>query len=546
MEIRPVLGYNFTMKKQKIIIENTPDYSDLSKDELLEKVKSLHIKNKELEVELNWFHEQLKEKSRILFGQSSEKTPREQLNFFNEAEAAGDENKKEPQMEDITYRRRKKKKGKREQDLSSLPQETVIHEFKESECNCPKCNGNLEEIGDEERHSLEYIPASFKHIREITIKYICRDCEKNDETTIVRAKAPKLLIPGSIATASLVSGIINGKYVNAMPLYRQEKEFKRNGIFIGRQNMANWVILCAERHFKKIYERMRISLLSRDILAADETTTQVLKEPGRKATTKSFMWLYRTVGKEKPVILFDYQKTRGKEHPKNFLGDFKGYLQCDGYQSYHCLSKDIIIVGCFAHSRRRFEGAWKMIPEKGREDSQAHVGLQYCNTLFSIERQIKDLSLDEIQKARQERSKPILEEFHAWLEKTKPLVPEKSKIGDAISYTLNQWKYLVNYLLDPGLNISNNETEGKIRAYVIPRKNFLFHDTMKGASSSATVFSLVETAKANNLNPYEYIKYLLGIMPRIDFENNPDEIENLLPWSDKIPQKCISLEKNLD
>jgi len=534
------------MKKKEIHIENTQDYSNLSKEELLGVVKSLNIKNIELKAQNDWFHEQLKDSIRHRFGQSSEKIPTEQLNFFNEAEAASDEKIKEPQMKDITYRRRKKQKGKRENDLSSLPEVPVINRLDESECNCPNCSGKLEEFGKEERHLLEYIPASFKHIREITMKYICRDCEKNDETTIIRANAPKPLISGSIATPSLVAGIINGKYVNAMPLYRQEKEFKRNGIFINRQNMANWVIICAERYLKSIYERMRTSLLSREILAADETTTQVLKEPGRKATTKSFMWLYRTVGEQKPVVIFDYQQTRQQEHPRNFLGDFKGYLHCDGYQCYHGLSEDIVIVGCHAHSRRRFESAWKMIPENARKDSQAHIGLGFCNKLFKIEREIKDLSLDEIQKTRQERSKPVLEEFYAWLQETKPLVPEKSKIGDAISYTLNQWKYLVNYLLDPRLELSNNGTERCVKSYIIPRKNFLFHDTMKGASSSATVFSIVETAKANNLRPYEYIKFLLENISKVDFENNPDEIDNLLPWSPSIPEYCISMENKFD
>ncbi len=356
---------------KKLINKN----SNTSKEELLGLIETLQtrvqeqlteIKQKEITIKeqackIQWFYEQIRDNNRRLYGQSSEQVAPEQLNFFNEAEAISNEKLKEPEIEEITYRR-KKKKGKREIDLSALPEEVIVYELDESECNCPNCSGTLEKFGQEERHTLEYIPASFKHIREITVKYICRECQKNDETTIVRAKAPKALITGSIASPSLVAGVMNGKYVNAMPLYRQEKEFKRNGIFINRQNMANWVILCANRYFETIYERMRESLLTRDVLAADETTPQVLKEPDRKPSTDSYMWVYRTVEKEKPVVLFDYQMTRAKKHPENFLGDFKGYLHCDGYQCYHALSKDIIIVGCFSHVRRYFETAWKLIP----------------------------------------------------------------------------------------------------------------------------------------------------------------------------------------
>ena len=528
------------MKYEQKPDKNSIDLNELSKEELIHKLLVSDKKIDELEKQINWMNEQLILSKKKIFGTSSEKTQSpNQMSFFNEAESDSDPKIPEPQIEEVTYRRRKKK-GKREADLEALPLEVITYELPLSECVCPVCEESLHKMSKEVRTELVYVPASFKRIQHERFIYACRECQKNKESTpIIKAKAPAAMIKNSIASASLVSGIINGKYVNSLPLYRQEKEFKRYGIFVSRQNMANWIIRCANDYFTPLYNLMRMELLSRDILHADETTTQVLKEPDRKPTTKSYMWLYRTRPEHKPVVLFEYQMTREAKHPKTFLQNYKGYLQVDGYSSYHSLSEDIIIVGCFAHSRRRFDEALQVIPENDRAGSKSQEGMQFCNALFEIEREIKDLADDKKQQIRTDRSQPLLDQFHNWLVTTQSEVLPKSKIGQAIYYALEQWQYLKNYMLDSRLEISNNLAERSIRPFCVGRKNHLFSDTQNGAYASAVIYSLVETAKENNLKPYEYFNYLLSNMPDSDFRENPERLQDFLPWSDKIPEICV-------
>ena len=308
------------MKNNQPIGKNPNNLNELSKDELIEKLLASDKKIDLLEKQINWMNEQLILSKRKLFGTSNEKTETpEQISLFNEAESCSDPKIPEPQIEEITYRRRKSK-GKRETDLSSLPVETVQYELPEAERVCPQCSGTLHQMSKEVRTELVYIPASFKRIEHEAFIYSCRACQKNEtKTPVVKASAPRALIKGSLASASLVAGIMNGKYVNGLPLNRQEKEFKRYGIFINRQSMANWVIRCAKDYFQPLYERMKQELLSRDILHADETVCQVLKEPDRKPTSNSYMWLYRTRPEYHPVVLFEYQMTRAAVHPKSFL-----------------------------------------------------------------------------------------------------------------------------------------------------------------------------------------------------------------------------------
>ena len=555
MDFPGVFWYSFSMRKAGGNPKSDTDLSGLSREELLEKYLQLQdlTRQKEtleetclqlkkqvsdLQMQIGWMSEQLALSNKKTFGSSSEKTSPEQLSFFNEAESLADSKLPEPQVEEITYKR-KKRKGKREEDLKGLPLEIVEYALSETECTCPQCGEHLHQMSKEIRSELVFVPAQFKKVQHERLIYSCRNCEKKEiATPVIKAPAPAALIKGSIASASLVAGIINGKYVNSLPLYRQEKEFQRQGIYLPRQNMANWLIRCADDYFVPIYERLRHELLTNDILHADETTMQVLKEPGRKPTCNSYMWLYRTGPSDRPVVLFEYQQTRAAEHPKTFLSGYHGYLQVDGYAAYHTLPKEIRIVGCFAHARRKFDEALKIMSEKDRLGSKAERGLQYCNALFAIERDIQNLSDTERTRIRDEKSVPILEEFHEWLQKIQPQMLPKSKMGKAIHYALDQWEYLTGYLLDPRLSISNNLAEQSIRPFTIGRKNSLFSDTPKGAFTSAVIYSLVETAKANGLKPYIYFQYLLSRMPNLDFKNNPEKLESLLPWSADLPEDC--------
>jgi hypothetical protein len=291
-----------------------------------------------------------------------------------------------------------------------------------------------------------------------------------------------------------------------VPLYRQEKEFERQGILLSRQTMSNWLIKATEDWLTPIYNSLHKQLLQRKLLHADETEFQVLQEPGRAAQQKSYLWVYRTGNDGKPpIILCDYQPGRGHEHPKRFLSDFKGFLHTDGWDAYHKLP-NITFVGCWAHARRKYDEALKTLPTKNREGMNAHSGKQYCDSLFEIERKLAKLSSEERYEQRLILAQPILDEYHTWLLSFQNL--GKSLFSRAVNYSLDQWKYLKNYLLDGRLEISNNRSERTVKMFVIDRKNFLFSNTPRGAKASAIMFSLIQTALENGLTPF-------GTAPRV-------------------------------
>ena len=328
---------------------------------------------------------------------------------------------------------------------------------------------------------------------------------------------------------------MNQKFVNAMPLYRQEQEFKRMDVLLSRQTLSNWMINGA-KILKPITDRLHELLVSKDILHADETTLKVLCEPNRPAQSNSYMWLYKTSRYDNPIIIYDYQEGRSGDFPKKFLNGFKGYLHVDGYAGYHKLEPDVKLSACWAHARRKFDEALTVLPKKNPE-SAAAIGLQYCNKLFEIERDIKDYSLEKKKIVRQEQSKPITEAFFAWAEAESYKVLPKSAIGMAISYALKLRKHLLTFLEDERLEISNNSAERSIKPFVIGRKNWLFCNTPGGAKSSAIIYSIIETAKENKLKPYEYLKFIFDKLQVIDTKNIL-EIDEILPWSDEIPVSC--------
>lgn len=299
-----------------------------------------------------------------------------------------------------------------------------------------------------------------------------------------------------------------------VPLYRQEQEWKRQGILLSRQTMSNWLLRASEEWLQPVYDALRQRLLEHEVLHADETVLQVLREPGKTAQSKSYMWLYRTGSDTAtPIVLMDYQQSRKAEHPKEFLGGWSGYLHADGYAGYHKLPARITVVGCWAHARRKFDEALKALPKQDQSGSGALTGKQYCDRLFAIERELADLPHEERYFQRQERAKPVLGEFFAWLQEQAGHLG-KNTLGKAVRYTLEQWQYLERYLLDGRLEISNNRAERSIKPFVIDRKNFLFANTPRGAQASAAIFSLVETAKENGLNSYDYLTYIFSHAPQ--------------------------------
>jgi len=486
----------------------------------------------ELETLVKYYEVQFALAKHKQFGASTEKGKiPEQLGLFDEAENMATPKQAEPAVEEITYTRRKRV-GKREDDLSGLPTEIVEHTLPEDEQSCAECGSSLHEMGHNARRELEIIPASVKVIEHKQAVYSCRHCEKhNDHTPIVKALMPEPVIKGSLASPSAVAHIMHQKYVMAAPLYRQEQDWKRQGIALSRQTMANWVIRCATDWLEPLYERMRTLLLEREVLHADETVLQVLREPGKKANTNSYMWLYRTSGDTKhPIVLYEYQATRSSAHPKRFLERFKGYLHTDGYDGYHKLP--VTVVGCWVHMRRKFTDALKTIPPEERADSDTQKAIERIATLFHLETLFADLSPEERYARRLAESKPLAEAFFTWLD-TLTVLP-KMPLGKAIQYAFGQRCWLMNVYLDGRTEFSNNRAENSIRPFVIGRKNWLFCNTQKGARASSVVYSIIETAKENGLKPFEYLKFLFETVPGA----TTAELERLLPWGDNVLVQC--------
>lgn len=505
--------------------------------ELEARCRQLEQQNRELSLKLKWLEEQFRLNKKRQFGSSSEKSDCTQLSLFNEAEAEAQPLLAEPTLEKITYQR-KKQRGHREAMLKDLPVETIEYHLPEGEQACEQCGSPLHEMTVEVRRELKIIPAQVKVVEHKQYIYACRDCQHNDiKTPIVKAKMPNPVFKGSLASPSTMAYVMSQKYVDGLPLYRQEQQFARLGLELSRQNLANWVLHGADKWLSHIYHRLHQLLLQRDILHADETTLQVLQEPGRLAQSKSFLWLYRTGKEGPPIVLYDYQETRGREHPKTFLTGFKGYLHVDAYAGYHAV-EDVTLVGCFAHARRKFDEALKALPAKNRgAPVPSRQGLDFCNRLFAIERDLKKATPEERYQARLERSRPVLDAFLTWLNEQAPKALPKTAFGQAVGYCLNQWSKLEAFMQDGRLEISNNLGERSIKPVVIGRKNFLFCNTPRGARSSAIIYSIVEIAKQNGLNPFEYLKYLFEQLPNSDV-SDPAVIDKLLPHSGALPASC--------
>jgi hypothetical protein len=358
---------------------------------------------------------------------------------------------------------------------------------------------------------------------------------------MVKANVPSPVIAGSgIASPSLLSFIMCNKYVLALPLYRQEQELQRIGIHISRQTMANWIIYTAARWLTPIYDLLYAELLRNNILHADESTLQVIKENGREASQKSYMWMYHTAkDATRHVALFEYQPTREGKHPQAFLKGFKGFLHVDGYAGYNGLEdRGVTLVECWSHARRKFDEALKALKKEDKVNAVANVGLTYCNKLFELERKFdeKNLSCEKRAESRILESKPVAEAFFAWAESVLelPNTLPKSKLGQAVGYAVNQRKWLMNFLLDGRLELSNNRAERSIRPFTVGRKNWMFSYCAKGAQTSAIVYSIVETAQANGLVPFMYLNYLFQTMPNIPTE----QFCEVLPWNSAVLKIC--------
>jgi len=476
--------------------------------------------------ELNNRYQYLEEQFRIAqqkqFGKSTEGHPG-QGELFNEAEelAADVET---PEQEAISYTRNKPKRKPLPEDL---PREVIVHDIPDEDKVCGCCAGTLHCIGEDKSEKLQFIPAQVKVIEHVRPKYACRTCEKEGiSNTLKQAPVPYSVIPKGYATPSLLSQIITSKYQFGLPLYRQEAMFKQHGIVLSRKTMADWIIRCAEL-FKPLYDQLHQHLLQQPVIQADETTLKVVYAD--KAT--SYMWLYAT-GADSPqatitgsaipnIVLYDYHNSRAGRCAVDFLGDYHGYLQVDGYQGYE--QTQATLVGCWAHARRKFMEAKKGADSKG--SGKADWALNHIQKLYRVETKLKEEKAATRYATRQEKSLPLLNQLETWLTKSAQQVLPKTKLGEAIQYCLNQWHKLVRYTLDGHIAIDNNRAERAIKPFVIGRKNWLFSQTATGANASAIIYSIIETAKANDLNVFEYV------MNCLDQLSKPEaDIGHLLPW----------------
>ena len=468
---------------------------------------------------LMFLEEQFRLAQQQRFGASSEGHP-VQGDLFNEAEAELDVIEEDNSEQATTI---VKKKPVRKKLPTNLPRETIVHDIEDKTCAC--CGNALHHMGDERSEKLEFIPAQVKVIEHVRLKYSCRQCEKAGTSTQVKiAPLPSSPIPKGVATATLLSQIITSKYQYALPLYRQESLFKQYGIELSRKTMADWMMKSSEL-FKPLYARLQEILLQQGVIQADETTLNVINED----KIKSYMWLYCT-GTDSPnngdipnIVLYDYQAGRAGQCAINYLDGFSGYLQVDGYAGYEKTSATL--VGCWAHARRKFIEAQTVQP-KGKT-GKADMALSMIQKLYRIEIGLKDKSAQEKHQARQEKAKPVLEKFYQWLAQAN--VVKKSALGKAISYCQNQWHKLVRYIDDGNLTIDNNRAERAIKPFVIGRKNWLFSNTANGAKASAMLYSIIETAKANGLTPFDYIAHCLEKL-----SNEHVDVEKLLPWNAKL------------
>ncbi len=505
-------------------------------DELFSVKDELHQLNDRMQVMM----EQLVLGKKSKFGRSSEKMDDDgqlcfrevngEITFFNEAEAYADPYEPEPEAD--PSKRGIKRKGKRDTDMKELPVNVITHYLSDEKLTDIFGKDGWKQLPDEISRKYRFIPAKI----EVDEHHIGIYAGKNDDR-IMRAPHPKFLLKASPVSPTLAAGIMNAKYVNACPLARQEKEFERYGVSISRANMANWMIRLGEEYLGVMYDHLHRLLYGYHVIQADETPVLVNRD-GRPAGSKSYMWVYRSgfMYKDKQIVLYEYQKTRNASHPREFLKDFTGICVTDGYQVYHTLEKerqDLKIAGCYVHMRRRFNDALEVIPKEKRKDSAAYPAMKQIQAIYREEDKLKDLSPEERLNQRRAVIKPLVDALFVYARGLN--VPKNGKLHDAVTYLLNQEQYLRVFLEDGEVPIDNNASERAIRGFCIGKKNWEMIDTINGAKASAIIYSIAETAKANNLKPYDYFEYLLEEIPQHMDDTDMEFLDRLLPWSPELP-----------
>jgi transposase len=530
-KIHAILKENEALKARILEQENEVRKLQEAIFQIEQETKVLNDTLSEKDTEIQLLKESITLMRAKKFGSSSEKTSVDQLalEFFDEAEKAADLHVSEPTMAKVITR---KKRTSRKEKIQDLETEVIHYDLPESEQVCPECQTPLKKIHEESRETIKLYKSLIRLIEKRAV-YACPNCDY-----ITKAAMPKLPIEGSIASPSALAQVIVDKYANSIPLYRQSDDFARFSLDLSRQTLANWILKSSDL-LDWVYQGMKQELLRQSILHADETTLQVLKESGRPATSKSYMWLYQTSRYDTPVVIYEYQESRAGKHPKDFLKNFKGYLHVDGYSGYQGL-ENITLVGCLAHVRRYFHEAFVALGDNAK-DSLTEKGLIFCHRLFQLEEESKKLDLKERLEYKIKEIKPVFESFYQWAAELSPQALPKSRLGMAVQYALNQLPQVRNYFLDAKLDIDNNRAERAIKPFVIGRKNWLFSNSVGGAEASARLYSIVQTCILNKINPYAYLTDILDKLANMTI-NSDTRVDRFLPWDPSI-QKQYTLLK---
>ncbi len=538
----------FEMCHNKVMKE-MQNLAEMSREELEKNYIKLHTQLSQANQLLNFYIEQLRLSRIKKYGNSSEKNTDGQLSLndlfgdimlFNEAETLCDPINIEPTEEKLISKKRKKRKN-----LKSLPVKEIVYELSPEEQICSKCGNKLHEMKEEVRVEIEVIPAKTVVNRYVTKVYACRNCEKSNKATIIKAPgAPLPVIEKSVASASLIADILSRKYVEAVPFYRQEQRMNSQNIPVSRNNMCNWAIKVANDYFSPLVNQMRQIMYSDHVIHCDETYVQVLDEPKRPAVSKSYIWVTTTAEyqKEHKIAIYTYTEGRSQMDARKVLKGYSGYIMCDGYAGYDAITKtgkygespmNIKPVACMVHIRRKFMEALKLINKSERKNTSAQIAIDKISLISRIDNKFNEMLPAERKEARIKHLKPVLEDFFSWVKAESEISLPKSKYGLALEYALKQKDKAMRVLEDGRLELDNNLAERTVKPFVIGRKNWLFSQSPQGANASCVIYSIVETAKLNNLIPYEYIKYLLEQMPGLKL--NDENIQSLMPWSKQLP-----------